>query len=189
MAHIIAFEGLPGTGKSCVIALLKHLFEKKGYRVGVFDIDSSHDAPLLHKKADAYPAEDPARSTLLWTLRLQQGSAVIAALSSVDIVFIDGFWGKTVAYDVYGNEHHLDLESWFKKHLEVEVAITFLFEASFETISARQRSRTMRKPSFAKRVREGYRILAEKNSWVVINAEKEAEAIARECFDYINALL
>ncbi len=186
MAMTFAFEGLPGSGKTTVIKMIvKKLQWKHGLRVGVVDIETVGDAPVLRELTRKYPLGHPSRIILFWLLRLQQYDIMQEMLEEYDVVLADRFWGSTVAFDIYGNGVPEEVLDWVGKHIKNYPETTFFFSAPLKVVQDRKRAKTMQDDEFARKVERGYNDLAEKMSWVEIDATQDPEKVAEECVNVI----
>lgn len=180
MALLVAVEGLPGSGKTTVIGLVVKELAAYGIRAGVADIERTAYAPVLRPITRAYPLGHPARILLFWVLRLQQYDAALS-MKDADIVFLDRFWGSTLAFDVYGHGMPKELVKWFGDRLERIPDITIFLDAPLTVVRRRKQAKTMQNARFARRVMLGYRELARTLGWVRVDATRPAEAVMRQC--------
>ena len=103
MALFVAFEGLPGCGKSTAIGALAKELRSRGLRVKVIDMETSRRAPALRAITRAYPFGHPVQIIIFWALRLQQSELIERLMDSNDIIIADRFWGSTLAIGLYGD--------------------------------------------------------------------------------------
>ena len=186
MSLTVAFEGLPGTGKSTAIKAVKAELEKFEMSVIVIDLDSHRLAPTLRQIADDYPAGHPIRLLLLWALRLLQPELIQAMKNQVDLILLDRFWGTTLAYDVYGHRVPQDFLDWIGLDLnQWRPDVTLLFDAPLEVVKSRQVSMTLTDQQLAGRIRQGYLRLAKRWRWHKINATLTPAAIQQQCLEVI----
>jgi len=90
VALIVAFEGLPGCGKTTVIGMIMDDLRGRGFKVEIADIETVGHAPVLRPITRTYPLGHPIRILLFWVLRLQQYE-VMLRLADVDVVLVDRF--------------------------------------------------------------------------------------------------
>lgn len=185
MAKIIAFEGLSGCGKTTVIEGVIRDLENRGIKTAVVNIKTIGDAPVLHTIARKHPLTSRTRLLLLWTLRLQQSVAIQEMSQEFDVIIADRFWGSTMALDIYGNGVPEEILSWVMGDILCTPDLTFFLEAPIETLRVRKDSPTLRDPYFAKRTEHGFQILADKFSWIRVDAAQEPEKVKDECLHEI----
>lgn len=186
MTLTVAVEGLPGCGKTTVIRMMMNDLRERGLKVGVADIETVGHAPALRAAARTYPLGHPVRILLFWALRLQQyGVMQELELTGADVVFVDRFWGSTLAYDVYGHGVPRELVEWFGRYIKRQPDITFLFEAPLDVVRQRKEAKTMSDLDFARRVERGYRELADTLFWVRVDATQELEQVKERCIGVI----
>ncbi|MEK7110895.1 MAG: dTMP kinase [Patescibacteria group bacterium] len=184
VALLVAVEGLPGCGKTTVIRMMMDDLRGRGFKTEMADIETIGHAPALRAAARTYPLGHPARILLFWVLRLQQYE-VIQKLDDADIVFADRFWGSTLAYDVYGNGVPRELLEWVGQRIKRQPDITLLFEAPLDVVRRRKEAKTMSDLDFARRVEQGYQQLADKLSWVRVDATREPERVKERCLGVV----
>lgn len=184
MALIVAFEGLPGSGKTTAIGVITDDLRDRGFKVGIADIETVGHAPVLRPITRTYPLGHPARILLFWVLRLQQYEAM-QKLADVDIVLVDRFWGSTIAYDIYGNGVPKELVGWLGQYLKYQPDITLFFEVALDVVQQRKRAKTMSDLAFAKRVEQGYQKLADELSWFHVDAAQKPELVKKCCLEII----
>ena len=185
MALIVAVEGLPGCGKTTVIKMMMDDLRRRDLKVEMADVETTGCAPALRAVARTYPLRHPARILLFWVLRLQQYEAMQGLVDGADIVFLDRFWGSTLAFDVYGNCVPRELLEWVERHIKRQPDITLLFEAPLDVLRQRKEAKTMSDLGFARRVERGYQQLADVLSWVRVDAMQEPERVKERCLRVI----
>jgi len=185
MTLIVAFEGLPGTGKTTAAEKIVATLRSEGLQVGFVDIETIGDAPVLRESARKFPLGHPARILLFWVLRLQQFEMMQSLTKTCDIVIADRFWGSTIAFDVFGNKVPEEVVNWFGSFITKEPDITFLFDAPIDLIRKRKEAKTMKNPSFAERVYAGYKQQAKKKGWLRVDAAKDPETVYSVCLEVI----
>lgn len=185
MALTVAVEGLPGCGKTTAIQMMMHDLRERGLAVGMVDIETTGNAPLLRAIARTYPLGHPARILLFWVLRLQQFDAMQGMIEKADIIFADRFWGSTLAFDVHGNGVPRALVEWVGRHIARQPDITFLFEAPLEVVRQRKVANTMSDLGFARRVEQGYQQISDALDWIRVDATQEPAHIAERCLGVI----
>jgi len=187
MALIIAVEGLPASGKTTIIRMMtEDLQQTYGLRIKTVDIETTGHSPGLRAIAREYPLGHPIRILLFWVLRLQQYDAIQEELAKkVDVIFADRFWGSTIAFDVYGNGAPYELLKWIGRHIKRQPDFTLFFDAPLDIVKKRKEVKTMDNPDFAKRVEYGYKELAEKLSWVRVDATQKPEEVKDFCLKFV----
>ena len=185
MALTVAFEGIPGCGKTTVIQLLVNDLANRGFKVEIADIDTIGHAPALHAIARTYPFGHPARIILYWALRLHQYDVMQEMLNKTDIILADRFWNSTFVFDVCGNGISREFWKWFGRHVKRQPDITLFFEAPLGVVQQRKKVEIMSDPDFAQRVKQGYSELADKLSWTRVDATRELVEVKNNCMEII----
>jgi len=185
MALVIAFEGVPGSGKTTIIQMLAKDLQVRGLRVEIADIDSSGHIPVLHTIARTYPFGHPARIFLYWTLRLQQYDMMQEILNKADIILADRFWSSTLVFDIRAGGVPLECWEWANQHIKRQPDITFLFEVSLGIAQQRKRTEIMNNPDYAQRVEQAYSQLAGSLSWTRVDATRELVEVRNNCMKII----
>ncbi len=186
MTLTIAFEGLPGSGKTTAIKMIiEELQEKHNLRVGMVDIETIGYAPILRSFTRRYPLGNTSRIILFWLLRLQQYDMMQKMLRQYDIIIADRFWGSTIAFDFYGNNVPMEVLNWVGKHIESYPDLTLFFSASLDVVKKRKKAKTMQNIDFALRVERGYNELAKKMKWIKIDATESTDKVAEKCIEII----
>ena len=183
MALIVAFEGLPGAGKTTMISMITNDLRGRGLKVEIADIETVGNASVLRPITKTYPLGHPARILLFWVLRLQQYETILKA--DCDIILVDRFWGSTLAYDIYGNRVPEELVKWLGQYLKKQADITIFLDAPLEVVRQRKEAKTMTDIAFAKRVERGYQRLASSLSWIRMDATQKPEQVRKCCLEVI----
>jgi dTMP kinase len=182
----IAFEGLPGSGKTTAIkSVIDQLQSEHNLRVEMVDIETIGYAPILRSFSRRYPLGNTSRILLFWLLRLQQYDMMQKMLEQYDIIIADRFWGSTIAFDVYGNDVPKVVLDWVGEHISNYPEITLYFSAPIHLVRKRKKAKTMQNSEFALKVERGYNDLAEKMSWIKIDATQEPGEVVKECIEVI----
>jgi dTMP kinase len=187
--RLIAFEGGEASGKSTQAATFAGRLgalltrEPGGTPVGlrVRDLVLDPETAGLHPRTEAL---------LLAADRAQHVAELVApALTAGQDVVTDRFSGSTLAYQGYGQSLPVEdlawLSSWASDGLEPDLVV--LLDVEPLVAAARQGSRPLdrleaRDAAFHRRVRDGYRALAEADSvrWAVVDGSgSESEVAAR----------
>lgn len=197
----ITFEGSDGGGKSTQITLLSFFLRQEGYKVlttrepggttiGEQVRETLHDVSNKNM--------NPTAEALLYSAsRAQLVEEVIRpALASHHIVLSDRYADSTLAYQGYGRG--LDLNDLTRLNRfttgGLKPHLTFLFEIDIEAGLSRREAggvemnrMDLQTIEFYRRVREGYRELAEANPgrWIIIDASRPVEVIQTDLRTHI----
>lgn len=189
----ITFEGSDGGGKSTQITLLSFYLRQEGYKVMTTrepggTLIGEQVRNTLHDVSNKNM--NPTAEALLYSAsRAQLIEEVIRpALASQHIVLSDRYADSTLAYQGYGRG--LDLNDLTRLNRfatgGLKPHLTFLFEIDIEAGLSRRAAggvemnrMDLQTMEFYRRVRDGYRELAEANPgrWVIIDAGRPVEAI------------
>jgi thymidylate kinase len=181
----VAFEGLPGSGKTTAIeGVVRDLTEQR-FNVDVVDIETIGHAPELRQITREYPLGHRARIMLFWILRLQQYETINANNNDRDVIIADRFWGSTLAFDGYGNRVPKEVLDWVGEGVHIQPDLTLFFDAPLSVVKQRKKATTLQNPEFAKRVAMGYRRLADEYGWVNIDATQDIETVRVEAINHI----
>jgi dTMP kinase len=202
----VSFEGGEGSGKSLQAKRLADALAERGRDVVLTREPGGTKAGeqireiLLHAK-DA--ALTPVAQVLLYSAARAQNTAEVIrpALEAGRIVLADRYFDSTLAYQGHGHGVSLDAIREVTR-LAVGSCIpdrTFLLDIPVEIGLGRSEWRSAHRwdrfevldHDFHERVREGYRRLAaaEPGRWVVIKADRDADAIANDVRREVDALL
>ena len=202
----LSFEGGEGSGKSVQAKLLADALQKRGRDVVLTREPGGTAAGerireiVLHAQEIALSPE--AQVLLYSTARAQNVREVIApALDAGKIVIADRFFDSTMAYQGAGHGVPLDDIRAVTALAcgDVVPGRTFLLDMPVDKGLGRSGWRAQSKwdrfevldTAFHQRVREGYLRLAagEPGRWVVINADRDEQAIAQDIRREVDALL
>ena len=202
MALFITFEGGEGSGKSTQARLLYHHLQKQKtpslltHEPGVTDLgEKINDILKWSKDTNISPM---AELLLFNTSRAQLVSEVIKpALEKGTVVICDRYADSTTAYQGYGRGLDLaTVEAVNKIGASGLVPdITFLLdipvEQGLDRIEKNKDRFEIESIDFHKRIREGYRALAEAEPqrWCEINAAFSKEKIAEIIWGKVQSLL
>ncbi len=202
----LSFEGGEGSGKSLQAKVLSAALQKRGRHVVLTREPGGTAAGerireiVLHAQEIALSPE--AQVLLYSTARAQNVREVIRpAIEAGKIVIADRFFDSTMAYQGYG--HGVSLEQIRSVTAlacgEMVPDRTFLLEIPVDIGLGRSGWRAQSKwdrfevldPAFHERVREGYLRLAaaEPRRWAVIDAARDEEAISKDVWREVDALL
>ncbi|MBN1427543.1 MAG: dTMP kinase [Anaerolineae bacterium] len=191
---LITFEGPDGSGKTTQLTLLSEYLNRQGY--SLFHVREPGGTSIgeqvrnvLHDMANQ--EMNPRAEVLLFSASRAQliAQAILPALKDGKLVLCDRFYDSTFAYQGYG--HGLALEA-LRQITQfatdgLRPDLTIYIEISPEEGLRRRRqdkdaewNRLDDLPTdFHRRVHEGYRhlIAAEPDRWVVIDGERDIEAV------------
>ncbi len=201
----ITFEGLDFCGKSTQVKLLKNYFEKQNKEVklirepGGVKISEKIREILLDKKNSEMTIET---EVLLFSASRAQlvREKIIPFLQTNQIVISDRFHDSSIAYQGFGRgidaKFVMDLQKFaIGKAIPT---VTFFLDIPIEEVLKRKAKLTheeldrieISENNFYKKVRNGYKILAENEErFVVINGLKEIEEIHKIIVSKIEDLL
>jgi len=185
MTFLIGIEGLPGSGKTTAIEKLIPRFQSLGISVEMIDIETTLHAPTLRAIARTYPLGHTIRTLLFWILRLHQYETGQEKIDSMDIIIMDRYWGSTIAFDFYGNQVPMKVLDWAGREIKKYPDVTLFFNAPLEVVRSRKKAKTINDEAFAQRLAAGYLQLAKKHNWAEIDATKDVEEVAEDCFKII----
>ncbi|OGZ96761.1 MAG: hypothetical protein A3B34_01445 [Candidatus Sungbacteria bacterium RIFCSPLOWO2_01_FULL_54_21] len=188
MPLVVAFEGLPGGGKTTVIRLLIQALCAACLRAVSVDIDTSAYASALRVATDALSLDNSVRSMHFWAMRIHQYRIVQEMQEHMDVIVMDRMWATALAFDGYGNGVPAAILDWIGQNL-TPPDVTFLLQAPLKVLRARKKSRTMRDRAFAERVEKGYAQLARIHSWHCVDATRTPEDVKEQCLAIIYAAL
>jgi dTMP kinase len=202
----LSFEGGEGSGKSVQAKLLGDLLSQRGREVVLTREPGGTAAGerireiVLHAQEIALGPE--AQVLLYSTARAQNVRELIApALEAGKVVIADRFYDSTLAYQGYGHGVPLDQIRDVTRLAVGDLAPdrTFLLDIPVSIGLGRSgwRARStwdrfeVLDAAFHERVREGYLRLAaaEPRRWIVINANRDEQAIASDVRRELDALL
>ena len=202
----LSFEGGEGSGKSVQAKLLAETLASRGHEPVLTREPGGTPAGerireiVLHAKE--IPLSPEAQVLLYSTARAQNVRDVIRpALEAGKIVVADRFFDSTLAYQGHGHGVALDLIRDVTRLAcgDLVPDRTFLLDIAVDKGLARSGWRAQQKwdrfevldIAFHERVREGYRRLAaaEPTRWVVIDADRDEAAIAKDVQRELHMLL
>lgn len=202
----ITIEGPDGSGKTTVLQMLAQNLEKQGYAVVATREPGGIDIAEQIRKVILDPANtemDPRTEALLYAAARRQHltEKVKPALEEGKIVLCDRFVDSSLAYQ--GHARGLGIDQVYSiNEFAIEnmmPAMTLYFdvapEIGLERINknkGREVNRLdMEKIEFHQKVREGYRMIAERfpDRMVEIDASKELEAVYKQAEGKIRELL
>lgn len=197
----ITFEGPDGSGKTTQIALLADFLHERGFSVlttrepGGTIIGDQIRACLHDVRNTDMTA---AAEILLYSASRAQlvQETIRPALADGHIVLCDRFADSTLAYQGYGRGLDLDDLIYITRFAtdDLRPDLTFLLDLDAE--AGLQRRETggeeinrmdMQSASFYRRVRDGYRKMAEDEPerWIVLDADRPVDAIQCDIRDVV----
>ena len=201
----ITFEGLDFCGKSTQVKLLQKYFEEEGHNVklirepGGVNISEKIRDILLDKKNTEMVFET---ELLLFSASRAQlvREMIIPHLNKKDIVISDRFHDSSIAYQGFGRGIDSDFVIQLQKFAIGSAIpdVTFFIDIPIEEVLKRKNSIAqveldrieVSQNDFYERVREGYKILAEKEErFIVLDGLRQIEDIHRDIKDVIKKLL
>jgi dTMP kinase len=193
--RLVAFEGGEASGKSTQAArLAKRLGAVLTREPGGTKVGQRIRQLVLDPRLDALSARTEA--LLMAADRAQHVAEVIEpALARGDDVVTDRFTGSSLAYQGYGRGLDLgDLErvsSWAADGVAPDLVV--LLDVPLELARTRSSARADRMEAeaveFHRRVAEGYRALAQRDAWVVIDGRGTIAAVAERVWTAVEARL
>ena len=182
----IVFEGIDGSGKSSVIARLKDNLESYGKKVKITVEPSKGEigSYVLTKRG-----LNPMTEALLFTAdRSEHTEQIMRWMDKGYIVICDRYVGSTLAYQSAAG---IDIE-WLKD-INSEVAIkpdvTILMDIdpaiSLKRVNARGEKTRFEKLKYLKRVRDAYLEIADEYDFVIVDANRDRDSVARDIIDIV----
>ena len=199
----ISFEGIDGSGKSTQCQVLYHDLLDQGHKVHLFrepggTAISEKIRDILLDKENTEMA--PVTEMLLYFASRNQliTEKVVPALERGEIVLLDRFVDRTVAYQGYGRD--LPLEN-IGKVADVAIGdvmpdLTILVDTPLETAENRMDDRELDRleaenAAFKERTRQGYLTLAEQESdrFLVLDGRESIDTLKRIVSKRVKQLL
>lgn len=178
---LIAFEGVPGGGKTTQIALLKNSLEQRGLMVAISDArDISWPSAFLGNLGKNYPFRSQERDLLWLMIRLMHPFFLKDEMAN-RIVISDRAVGSLIAYAQEGIANFIPLEFWdtFLKKAPLTVPdVTVLLDVDYTTAVARKDCPTTRDVDFFQALRERFLSLAQHYDWLVIDGAQSQYIVA-----------
>lgn len=184
--HLIAFEGLDQSGKQTQAERLRDRLTAIGRRVRLLSFPDYHTAigaelaRALAGERD-YPAD--VMQLLYVANRYERRPEIEQLLRDGWMLVCDRYLASSVAY---GEAFGLDPQWLFdiQRHLP-QPALTIMLDIAPETAVVRKsadRDRYERDLALQTRVRDGYRRMAARDGWLLLDGERDRDAIAEEVF-------
>jgi len=180
----VAVEGLAGAGKTTAIALMTDYLRSRGFRVETVDTETG-GCSLLRKIARPFPNIHPIRNIIFLIIRILQYRAMVRAMKRADIVFIDQFWGSTLAIQGYGVGIPRKILDLVGQCIRKQPDITLFFDIPLEVARQRKKAKTTADMAFAERVQRGYKELANTLSWIRVDATQPPKEVKRQCLEVV----
>lgn len=180
-AFIVAFEGMPGAGKSTCVKLLASSLKRMGFRVGVSDGEKTGDSQILRAIAKRYSFNDPKRIALFQAIRFDQSEIIDSLSKTADVILVDRYVGTETIYGRYAHKLPEEMISWTISQLSNKPRMTFYLASPIKVLSRRKHSKTYDRPDMARRMNSGYQKIAKKQKWVTIDAQKSIQEVYNSC--------
>ncbi|MDD5502656.1 MAG: dTMP kinase [Candidatus Thermoplasmatota archaeon] len=194
----ITFEGIDGSGKSTVSAMVASELEKRGFpiRKTVEPTEEWTGKAVRQSIREG----NPITTALLFVAdRAHHAEQIKNWLESGEIVVCDRYFDSTFAYQTAALEGKMkNPENWLKSLHSFEFPkpdITFLFDidpkVGLERISGREVKEKFEKLEFLEKVRKNYLSIAKRECKriVVIDASKPKEIVAAQVLEIILDIL
>lgn len=191
---IIVFEGMPGSGKTTQIALLKEYLESKGYEVVVSEAGKDNKlTDFVRRLALKLEFNSSERAFMFWIMRLLHAIFLDLKLDSLngkEIVLVDRCWGSLIANASVELKKYFNDDFWdaLGKELGQKIDCTILLDVSRKNSLKRKSSFTAENhPVYFRAVRKKFFELAKKHGWQIVNANRETARIGKDIREIISS--
>lgn len=184
--RVLAFEGLPGVGKTTLINSLVAFFARKNKSTCVVSVDNWAGAASLAKLLQDPDTSNGTKKLLYLALRLQQSEIVCKERKNYDIILMDRTFFTSVVFETYGHDTPSLVTTWLNQYVSIVPDTVIFLDAPLEVILSRKVSRNTRGAGLAQRIFHGYQELAIQHSWEIINADQSREAVFQETLARLN---
>jgi dTMP kinase len=185
-AGFVTFEGIDGSGKTTVASLVAKRLEARGIRVFLTSEPTRGwvgDAVRRTYEADVGPL---AETFLFLADRAQHLEEIRRHVDAGDVVLCDRYMDSTLAYQGARLEGVLRDPISFLRRVSgpwvLEPDLTILLrippDVALGRLGARARNPRFEDPGFLRKVAANYDRLARSNRFAVLDATKDAEAVA-----------
>jgi dTMP kinase len=181
---LIAIEGIDGAGKSTLQRLLARRWRRRGWPVSLRQEPSTPDVAREALKAGR---KDPWRAAAYFTLdRLAERESLRRLLSTPRIVLTDRSYYSTMAYQgtAMSPKARRHVERLQRRVTVKPDRVLFLNlppEVGIERVSRRKGSRSLvERMEILNRVAGSYRKMSRRRDWILLDARKSPEVIARK---------
>jgi len=185
--HLIAFEGLDQSGKQTQAELLRDRLKEEGHKsrlVSFPDYGTSIGEEIARALAGERDYDADVMQLLYVANRYERKADLQRWIDGGLVLVCDRYTASSVAY---GEAQGLD-PAWLDdmQRFLPRAALTIMLDIAPETAVKRKavdRDRYERDLSLQQRVRESYRRQAAAQGWVVLDGERQKDAIAADVFD------
>jgi dTMP kinase len=184
--HLIAFEGLDQSGKQTQAERLRDRLTALGRRVRLLsfpDYQTAIGAELARALAGERDYAADVMQLLYVANRYERRQEIEELLRGGWILVCDRYLASSVAYgEAFGLDPHWLFD--IQRHLP-QPALTIMLDIAPETAVVRKsadRDRYERDLALQTRVRDGYRRLAARDGWLLLDGERDRDVIAGEVF-------
>ncbi len=188
MSILIAFEGIPASGKSTVIKEVLTELNKSGTKATMAEFKGAGNAPQIKALFDS--TEGVSRTLLFWLMRLEQVKKTQELLLQYDVVIVDRYVASLIAFDGFDSEPVPEVViNWISEYFP-KPDITFLLRVTLEVACQRMkkngggldlRSAILADTKFVERAEERYKRLSQDPSWITIDANQKVSEVVAEC--------
>jgi dTMP kinase len=184
---LIAFEGLDQSGKQTQAELLRDRLKEEGHKsrlVSFPDYGTSIGEEIARALAGEREYEADVMQLLYVANRYERKADLRRWIEGGLILVCDRYTASSIAY---GEAQGLD-PAWLDdvQRFLPRAALTIMLDIAPETAVKRKsvdRDRYERDLTLQQRVRESYRRQASQHGWVVVDGERQKDAIAEDVFE------
>ena len=190
---LIAFEGLDQSGKQTQAELLRDHLKEQGHKsrlVSFPDYGTSIGEEIARALAGERDYEPDVMQLLYVANRYERKADLQRWIDGGLILVCDRYTASSVAY---GEAQGLD-PAWLNdvQRFLPRAALTIMLDIAPETAVTRKavdRDRYERDLALQGRVRESYRRQATAQQWIVLDGERQKEAIAVDVFEAVTGIV
>jgi dTMP kinase len=190
---LLAFEGLDQSGKQTQAELLRDRLKQEGHKsrlVSFPDYGTSIGEEIARALAGERDYGADVMQLLYVANRYERRADLQRWIDGGLILVCDRYTASTVAY---GEAQGLD-PGWLDdmQRFLPRAALTIMLDIAPETAVKRKsldRDRYERDLALQQRVRQSYRRQAAADGWVVLDGERQKDAIARDVFEAVNGVV
>ncbi len=196
MSILVAFEGIPASGKSVAIKGVVAELNKRGVAAIKAEFKGVDNAPQIKALLDS--TEGISRTLLFWLSRLEQVRKIQELSLPYEVVIADRYIASLVVFDGFDSEPvPPTVLEWISGYFPKPDA-TFLLQVPVEVAEERMkkdiiqidmREKILTNKDFVKKAVERYQKLSRDSSWVTIDATKSVDEVVDKCVDSIITLL
>lgn len=186
---LVTIEGGDQAGKKTQCALLEEFLLERGLKVAIFDFPdySTPIGRVIRSCLDGTQPSNPQTiHCLLSANRWEKLDEIVEAQSDNDIIIMNRYHYSNLVYGVVNG-----LETSWLKNLDSGlpcadlVILLDITQAESFKRKRRGRDRFERDEDFSRRVFSGYRSIAEKEGWKIVDGSKSKEEIRKEIADLV----